>query len=138
MAQRISELMATPVMIPAESTLVDAARMMRDSEIGDVVVAAGDRPVGIVTDRDIVIRAIADGRSPERTAVSELCSGDLTTVSPDDDVSRAVSLMRDKAVRRLPVVKGGKLVGVISLGDLAIERDETSALADISAAESNQ
>lgn len=137
MAQRISELMASPITIPATATLADAARTMRDANIGDVVVADGERPLGVLTDRDIVVRAVAEGRAPEQTPASELCSGEVVTVGPEDDVSQAVRTMREKAVRRLPVVADGRLVGVVSLGDLAIERDETSALADISAADPN-
>lgn len=138
MAQRVSELMASPITIPASASLVDAAKTMREQNIGDVVVADGDRPLGVLTDRDIVVRAVAEGRTPANTPVSELCSGEVVVVGPEDDVTRAVHLMRERAVRRLPVVTDGRLVGVISLGDLAIERDETSALADMSAADPNR
>jgi len=138
MAQRVSELIASPITIPASATLVDAAKTMREQNIGDVVVAEGDRPLGMLTDRDIVVRAIDEGRVPAQTSASELCSGEVVAVGPEDEVSRAVRVMRQRAVRRLPVVSDGRLVGVISLGDLAIERDETSALADISPAEPNR
>src|SRR5262249_40867130 len=135
MAQRISELMASPITIQATASLADAARTMRDANIGDVVVADGHRPLGVLTDRDIVVLAVAEGRVPERTAASELCSGEVVTVGPEEDVLLAVRTMREKAVRRVPVVADGRLVGVVSLGDLATERDVMSALAHMSAAD---
>jgi CBS domain-containing protein len=137
MAQQVGELMAQPVTVPADSTLREAAQLMRDADIGDVIVVDGNRPSGVVTDRDIVVRGLAEGHSPDDTTVGEIATRDLAAVAPGDPVSRAVQLMRETAVRRLPVVEGEQLVGVISLGDLAIERDEDSALADISAAEPN-
>jgi CBS domain-containing protein len=92
-----------------------------------------------VTDRDIAVRAVADGRDPERTPVSEICSKDLTTVSPEDDLDRAIQVMREKAIRRLLVVDNrNQTVGILSLGDLALERDARSVLGQISAAPPNQ
>jgi CBS domain-containing protein len=137
MAQQVRELMTEPVTVPADTTLTEAARLMRDADIGDVVIVEDDRPRGMVTDRDIVVRGIAEHRSPDDTAVDEICTSDLATVAPHDPVERAVQLMRETAVRRLPVVEDQQLVGVVSLGDLAIERDEDSALAEISAADPN-
>jgi CBS domain-containing protein len=137
MADQIRDIMTTDVTtIGPEATAMDAARLMRDQDIGDVIVADGDRPIGIVTDRDLVIRALADGKDGG-APVGEVCSRDLTTVTPEDGVDRAISAMRDKAVRRLPVVDDGRLVGVVSLGDLAIEQDPRSALADISSEPAN-
>jgi CBS domain-containing protein len=97
-----------------------------------VIVVEGEAAEGIVTDRDIVIRGVAEGADPNTTRLGQVVSGDLTSVAPDDPVQRAIELMREKAVRRLPVLEGGKPVGVLSLGDLAVERDAQSALADIS------
>jgi CBS domain-containing protein len=111
---------------------------MRDSSIGDVIVLDGDRIRGIVTDRDLVVRAIARERDPQSTQLEDVCSRELTTVSPDDLIDRAIRLMRDKAIRRLPVVAAGRPVGILSIGDLAIERDRESALAAISGAPPNQ
>jgi CBS domain-containing protein len=105
---------------------------MRDNGIGDVIVTDGEQAEGIVTDRDIVIRGVAEGSDPGSVRLGQVISGDLTAVAPDDPVERAIELMRDKAIRRLPVVQGGKPVGVVSIGDLAMERDPGSALADIS------
>jgi CBS domain-containing protein len=137
MARLVRELMAEPVTLPGDATLTEAARLMRDADIGDVIVADGERPLGVVTDRDIVVRGIAEEHAPSDTTVADVCTRDLVTVSPDDPVEQAVRLMRQVAVRRLAVVDGDRLVGVISLGDVAIERDESSALADISAADPN-
>jgi CBS domain-containing protein len=111
---------------------------MRDADIGPVIVTgAGDHELGILTDRDIVTRVVADGRDPDSVTLGELATWDPTCVSPNDPVERAITLMRGNAIRRLPVVEDGKPVGVISLGDLAIDRDPDSALADISRATPN-
>ena len=102
---------------------------MRDRGIGDVIVVDGESAAGIVTDRDIVIRGIAE--APMNTArLSRSCRA--SSVAPDDPVEQAIAVMREKAIRRVPVLEGGKPIGVLSLGDLAIERDERSVLADIS------
>jgi CBS domain-containing protein len=110
---------------------------MKDKDIGTVIVVDGDRIEGVVTDRDIVVRALADGRDPGQTPTKGISSDNPLTVSPDDDVTAAGDLMRDHKVRRVPVVENGKPVGVVSIGDLAIERDPDSALASISAAAPN-
>ena len=94
--------------------------------------------MGLVTDRDIVVRAVAGGRNPADIKVADICSSDLEAVQPDQSVSEAIRLMREHAVRRIPVVSEGRPVGILSIGDLAIDRDEESALADISAAAGNQ
>ncbi len=129
----------TPRTVPAGGSLIDAARVMRDADVGAVIVLkSGEETAGILTDRDIVVRALAEQRDPTSTRVEEICSEDLTTLSPTDSVEDAIRLMREKAVRRLPVVENGHPVGIVSIGDLAIERDPDSALADISAAPSNE
>ena len=136
MAQRIREIMTTnPVAVGPLTSLTEAARRMRDAEIGDVLVVDDGRLRGLVTDRDLLVRAMADGKDPGQTTVHEGCSDDFVRVGPDDDVARAVDLMRDHALRRLPVTEDERPVGIVSLGDLALER--RSALADISAAEAN-
>jgi CBS domain-containing protein len=80
---------------------------------------------------------LAAGKDPARTRVSEVCSRELTTVAPEDSVGQAVRLMREKAIRRLPVVERGEIVGVLTIGDIAVARDSRTALADISAAPPN-
>lgn len=137
--QRISDVMtADPTTCPEDATLEDAARLMRQEDIGDVLVTRDGRLTGIVTDRDIVVRALAEGMSPTETRVGEVASADAATLSPDDAVDRAVRLMRDRALRRVPVVDDGRPVGIVSIGDLAVARDPGSALADISAADPNE
>lgn len=133
MGQQVKEVMTTrPITLDRDASLVEAARVMRDRGIGDVIVVEGDDAEGIVTDRDIVIRGVAEGADPNTTRVEQVVSGDLTSVAPDDPVERAIELMREKAVRRLPVLEGGKPVGVVSLGDLALHQDAGSVLAHIS------
>ena len=138
MAQTVRDVMTENlVTLPRTAPLADAARQMKQNDIGDVIVLNDGEMCGVVTDRDIVVRAIAEGKDPQSSTLEEICSHKVVTVTPDDSLERAVQLMRDRAVRRLPVVEGGKPIGIVSIGDLAIERDETSALADISAAEGN-
>ncbi len=137
-AHKVRELMVEePLCVPADTTVTEAAQRMRDADIGDLIIVDGQRPQGIITDRDIVVRAVAEEHNPSDVTVAEICSGSLINVSPDDDLDRAVELMREHAVRRLPVIEDNRLVGVLSLGDIAIERDEESALAEITAAEPN-
>lgn len=137
MRQTIGDLMSRdPITCPPDAQLQSAAQLMRDRDIGDVVVVAGDEVRGIVTDRDITVRAVAEGRGPD-TPVSDVLSGQVVTVASGDRVEKVVDLMREHAVRRIPVVDDGRLAGVISIGDVAMERDPDSALADISAAREN-
>ncbi len=138
MITKIRQLMIPrPMIVPSDCTLAEAAQLMRDSDIGDVIVQDGPRLAGILTDRDIVVRAVADNRAPAEVTVGEICSSDLLTVGPEDPIERAVQLMREAAIRRLPVAEDGRVVGVLTLGDLAIEREGDTALADISPAEPN-
>jgi CBS domain-containing protein len=137
MARTVRDVMtADPATIESSQSIQDAASLMRQYDTGAVVVTEDGRVVGIVTDRDIAIRAVADGKGPD-TAVREACSSDLETVAPDYSLEQAVQLMRQRAVRRLPVVEADRAVGILSIGDLAMERDSDSALADISAAPGN-
>jgi CBS domain-containing protein len=137
--QTVQELMTpNPRTAKATTTVKDAARTMREADAGAVIVVDDqNRTIGIVTDRDIAIRSIAEGKDPSTTPVSEVATMGVATLSPGDSAREAVRLMREKAVRRVPVVEGGRPVGIVSIGDLAVERDSTSALADISAAPSN-
>ncbi|WP_338895368.1 CBS domain-containing protein [Streptomyces sp. TG1A-60] len=139
MTQRVSDVMTSaPVTVEPQTSVTAVARMMRDEGIGAVLVTEGERLRGLVSDRDLVVRAVAEGGDPNRTTVANACSDDLVTVTPEDDVGRAVEVMREHAVRRVPVVDEGQhAVGIVSIGDLAIERDPESALGDISAARPN-
>ena len=135
MARTVEEIMTRdPRTVSASDTIVDAARVMNESDIGDVIVVDGEEVRGIVTDRDIVVRAIAEGRDPQSTSVSDVCTPSIETIEPEASVDDALRKMREADIRRLPVVKDGRPVGIISLGDLAVEREPDSTLADISAA----
>jgi CBS domain-containing protein len=135
MGQTVSDIMTTDlVSLSAEHSVRDAARRMREANVGAIVVQKHGNLFGIVTDRDIVVRCLAHGGDCDETPLSEICSPDVTTLGPDDEVDRAVTVMRDKAIRRIPVVKNGKAVGILSLGDLALQRDPFSALGAISKA----
>jgi CBS domain-containing protein len=138
-AQLVREVMTpNPVKVPRTGTVAEAARIMLGADIGDVLVTDGDRMIGVLTDRDIVVRAVALDLDPDETTIGSICSAEVTTIGPDAPVDEAVQLMRREAIRRLPVVSDGRLVGLVSLGDLALQRDPDSALADISAAEPNR
>ncbi|MFB0629633.1 CBS domain-containing protein [Streptomyces sp. AB3(2024)] len=137
MTRRVHEVMTgNPVTVDRQTSLAEAARVMRDASIGDVLVLDGGRLRGIVTDRDIVVRALAEERSPADTTVGAICSTEPVTIGRDELVDRAVEVMRRHALRRLPVVgEDGGLVGIVTLGDLEVERDPGSPLSFISAAE---
>ena len=138
MTQPIRELMTSnPVVMPGTASVHEAACAMREADIGDVIVIENNQVCGIVTDRDIVVRTVAEAQNPATTTLSDICSHRLLTVTPTDSVEEAVRLMRTHAVRRLPVVEGGEAVGIVSLGDLAVERDPNSALGEISSAPPN-
>jgi CBS domain-containing protein len=139
MAQSISEVMTpNPITLPADRSAVDAAELMRDRDIGDVIVMEQNRAMGIVTDRDIVVRVVASRQEPAQVKLADICSKELHTVKPTDPVEEAINLMREKAIRRILAVEDDRPVGIVSIGDLAVERDRQSALADISAAPPNQ
>jgi CBS domain-containing protein len=139
MAQLVRDVMTpNPVVLRATASLVDVALAMRDFDIGAVIVVENDHVCGIITDRDVVVRGIAAGNYPATVTAGEICSRSLNTVSPTDTVEDVLHLMREKDVRRLPVVEHDQPVGIVSLGDLAIERDPKSVLADISAAPPNR
>ncbi|WBC17609.1 CBS domain-containing protein [Micromonospora sp. WMMA1998] len=134
----VGEFMTTRlVTMDGNDTLTAAAQEMRDSAIGDVVVTDGDNVIGIVTDRDITVRGVAEDMNPSATTLNQITSKDVVTVSQYDDAVAAADLMRTYAVRRLPVIDDGRLVGLISMGDLAVEREPQSVLADISADDPN-
>ncbi|WP_399891804.1 CBS domain-containing protein [Streptomyces sp. BBFR51] len=120
MAEYVKDVMTPGVAaVRPGSSLVEAARLMRTQNIGDVVVADGQDVVGMLTDRDIAVRAVAEGLDPMAVSVRSVCTHDPLLVSPDDPVADVVALMREHAVRRLPVVEDGLPVGTVGLGDLA-------------------
>ncbi len=121
----IKDLMTTnPTTCPPSATVVEVARVMKQEDVGSVPVVEGDRLVGMVTDRDIVIRVIADGKDVESTTVSDIVSSDVVTVDPDTSIDQALDLMSENQVRRLPVVEDGRLVGIVAVADVARAADE--------------
>jgi CBS domain-containing protein len=139
MAQSIRDVMTpNPHTVASDATLEDAAREMKQDDIGAVLVKDDGSVTGILTDRDIVVRAIAEGRDPSSTKVSDVASSDVKTLTPDASVEDAIRIVREQHLRRIPVVEDdGSPVGIVSIGDLAVERDRESALGDISAAPPN-
>jgi len=137
--QTVQDVMTKQVHCVGEGASVrQVAQLMRDQRIGDVLVTRSDGKLcGILTDRDIVVRAVADGKNLDQTRVGDICSHTLVTVTPGSPVDDAVALMRDRAIRRIPVVDGDHPVGIVSIGDLAQTRDPNSALGKISAAAPN-
>lgn len=135
---RVRDVMTTdPITLDASAAIRRAAELMRERDVGDVLVVRDGELLGIVTDRDIVVRAVAASADLE-APVGEICSGDLATVSPDAPLDAARDRMRKRAVRRVPVVDDdGAPVGILSLGDLAIELAPRSPLGRISAAPPN-
>jgi CBS domain-containing protein len=113
---------------------------MRDRDVGAIIVVkSGGKLCGLVTDRDIVIRAIGEKRDPWNTQLDEICSHEnVATVEPDTSIAEAVAKLRGKTVRRLPVVEDKRVVGIVSLGDLSLEHDAEAALAEIAAAPPNR
>jgi CBS domain-containing protein len=137
--QRIADVMSRNVISCSESDTVEqAAKAMRDNDVGDVVVTSNGRLAGILTDRDVVIRAVADGADPAETTIGQIVTDDVVTAGPDESVGDLASRMADAWVRRIPVVEGDQVVGIVSLGDLAEERDPNSVLGEISSAPPNQ
>ncbi|MET9908582.1 CBS domain-containing protein [Streptomyces sp. NPDC006476] len=140
MSRKIRDVMSPgAAALEPMTTVARAARVMRERDVGDVLVAYDCDLFGVLTDRDIVIRALAAGLDPEHTTVGSVCTPPpVATLSPDDTTDRAIELMGRYAVRRLPVVeRGGCPVGVVSIGDLATTEDPYAALADISRAAPN-
>ena len=128
---RCRDIMAKSVTTATRAnTLRDAALMMRDGDMGSVPVVEDGKLVGIVTDRDIVVRSIADGKDAS-ASVAEAMTTDIFSVRPDDFVFEAIRLMGDKQVRRVPVVdENGTLAGIIAMADIALEMEDQQELAD--------
>jgi CBS domain-containing protein len=110
------------VSVPPETTLVDAAQTMKELDVGPLPVCDGERLLGMVTDRDIIVRAIAEGRDPRATEVRDVMTSEIVCCREDDDVGHAAKLMQDSQLRRLLVVnEEGRLVGIVSLGDIVLQ-----------------
>ena len=134
---KVGDIMTpAPVGVYYSQTIGETARIMRDTQVGAVLVVNDGALSGVVTDRDLVVRGLAEGEGPD-SPVGPLCSGDLVGVPADADVAQAEQLMREHAVRRLPVVDDGQVVGIVSMGDLAVSADADSPLAAVSRAQPN-
>ncbi|MEU8305141.1 CBS domain-containing protein [Actinomadura sp. NPDC048955] len=140
MATKVRDIMTgSPTSVSPELDIVTVARAMRDEQIGAVLVAEGDDLKGVVTDRDLVVRGLAAGGDPAQVKIGGIASKVTATVRPDDSTEKAAQIMRERSVRRLPVLEDGRPVGIVSIRDLASGasgEDAASALADIGAARS--
>jgi CBS domain-containing protein len=126
-----------PVALSSDSSVTEAAKAMKDFRIGSVVVMEKDKPYGIVTDRDITVRAVATGSDPTKTTLAEICSHDLAAVRPDQSVEDAIQVMKSHDVKRVVVMTDSKLEGIVSLGDLASRGIDEDVQDDLSRAEPN-
>ncbi len=137
--QRVKDVMTRAVFTVSENaTIGEIACLMRDEKIGDVLVTSADgKLTGIITDRDVVVRAVAGGTDLELLRAKDICSDHMVTVPPTAIVDEAVKLMGDNAIRRLPVVENDIAIGIVTIGDLAAQRDPKSALGEISRAAPN-
>lgn len=137
--QKIEDVMTEQVCcIGEDASLREVARMMRDRKIGDVLVTdAAGKLCGIVTDRDIVVRALADGAELDRLCAKDVCTAEIATLASSAGVDEAIEMMAQKAIRRIPIVDGDRPIGIVSIGDLAVRHDPGSALGQISAAQPN-
>jgi CBS domain-containing protein len=126
MGEDIRDVMTSKLCsIDTDKSVAYAAKMLRDEDVGLAPIVEGDRLVGTLTDRDIAIRVVAEGRDPESTMVREVASTDLVTVDPQQDLGEALRLMAEHQVRRLPVVEDdGRLVGIVAQADIARQRDD--------------
>ena len=118
--RKVRDIMSAPPVCMAPGVSVSAAaRAMKQHGAGTVLVLAGGRPSGLLTDRDITVRVLAEDRDPAVTSIGDICGGELVVIGPDDDVAEAARLVRERAVRRIPVLADGVAVGVVHCGDLA-------------------
>jgi CBS domain-containing protein len=125
MAKSVREAMTASVSsVSPSQSLADAAEVMKGEDVGSVPVVEEGRLRGIVTDRDIVTRAVAERRDPQSVRVEEIASHDLVTVEPEQDLDEALALMAHHKVRRLPVLEEGRLVGMLAQADVAIKAKE--------------
>jgi CBS domain-containing protein len=135
MVRKMRDIMSpAPIcMAPGEPVSV-AAKAMKQHGIGAVLVLTDGTLRGLVTDRDITVRVLAENRDPLTTRIGDICSSELVVLGPDDDVEQATRLVRERAVRRIPILEDGTPVGVVSIGDLALSAGVTSAPSGVSSA----
>jgi CBS domain-containing protein len=127
MARKVRDAMTEhPRTLAPDATIVEAAKAMRDEDAGIMPVVDGDHLEGVITDRDIVVRAVADGKSPEGIRVRDVMSERLVTIDPDQEIDEAMRLMAEHQVRRLPVCEeDGRIVGVLAQADVARKGDDS-------------
>ena len=128
MAKSVQETMTSnPRTVEASEPIVAAARIMRDEDVGVIPVLEGDRLIGMLTDRDIAIRVVAESKDPQTATAGEVASRELVTIDPQQDLAEALRLMAQHQVRRLPVVEeDGRLVGVLAQADVALAGDDVA------------
>jgi len=126
MGKTIREVMTSnPCTIDADKDIAYAAKMLRDEDVGVAPIVEGDQLIGVLTDRDIAIKVVAEGKDPQTTKVREIASKDIVTIDPQQDLDEALRLMAQHQVRRLPVVEeDGKVVGIIAQADVALQSDD--------------
>ena len=126
MANSVRDAMtADPRSIGKSVSVVEAARLMREQDIGSLPITDDEQLVGMITDRDITMRVVAEAVDPQRTPVGDVCSRDVISVAPESDLEEALQLMARHQVRRLPVVENGRLVGIVAQADIALRENET-------------
>ncbi len=128
MALKVRDTMTgSPRSIDASTSVVEAAQLMREGHIGSLPITADEQLVGMITDRDIAMRVVAEAADHTNTSVGDVSSRDLVTVEPDEDLDEALQLMARHQVRRLPVVEKGRLVGIVAQADIALSENEKTA-----------
>lgn len=135
MTRKLRDIMSpAPACLASTETVLAAARAMKERGVGTVLVLADGQLSGLVTDRDITVRVLAENLDPATTRIGEICSTEMAALGPDDDVDQAARLVRERVVRRIPVLQDGIPVGVVSVGDLALHKGEAAALCGAQAA----
>lgn len=138
MAKTVRDVMtANPVSMSSDTPIVQAAKAMSDGQIGSVVVMQHDTPLGIVTDRDIAVRAVAKGDDPSQLRLVDICSTDIAAVRPDQSVDDAIKVMKSHDVKRVLVMDHSKLEGIVSIGDLTARGEGQDVQADLSRSRPN-
>jgi len=136
--RKVRDIMSpAPVCMAPGESVSTAASAMKQHGIGTVLVLTDGSVSGLVTARDIAVRVLAENRDPRTTPIGDICSSELVVLDPDDDLSEASRLVRERAVRRIPVSRDGTPVGIVSVGDLALESDAMSVLSGVSSAPPN-
>ncbi|MFB3814455.1 MAG: CBS domain-containing protein [Terriglobales bacterium] len=129
---KVREIMTPNVKYVAPDTSLDeVAQVMRDEDVGVVPVIDNGELCGVITDRDIVVRCVAEGNDPAEVEADEVLSENVQTIEPDEDVAEAARIMAEEQIRRLPVVEGGRLVGMLSLGDIAVKQPDEQLTGDV-------